>query len=219
MKVNPGRLAIGSVLVSQSGRIIVGAHGTLTGAGTLAGDQRETAGGQVIAKSGTLSIVGHVTVGGTLTIKDAGTLELSSANANTVSFAQGHGVLRLVAPGKFSGDITGLSAGDTIDLPGVKAVSADLPNGVLTVTGSHGGVYALHVAGALTGNAFTFVSDGKDGTNPVLRPKGNPILPADRLIFSEAALAYPSVPGDGALIALSLFHSGFVEAAHDLLWA
>jgi hypothetical protein len=89
--------------------------------------------------------------------------------ANTETFLDGKGTLRLEAPGSFTGDISGFQKGDKIDLVGAPVTSLSYAgttsSGVLTVMNNTTTVAALNLLGNYTTASFGHVTDGGTGTN------------------------------------------------------
>jgi hypothetical protein len=73
-----------------------------------------------------------------------------------------HETLALASPGKMIATISGFGTTDMIDLLGITATGS-FANGILTLTGPHGGHAALHFAGSYA-SGFTIGSDGRGGT-------------------------------------------------------
>jgi hypothetical protein len=106
-----------------------GGAGSFTNSGLLekAAGSGESAIGVAVANndsidaaSGTLDLTGAVTGKGAMTISGGATLELDNkaASTQTVAFGTGGGALKLTDPGAFFGSVSGLGAGDAIDLTG-----------------------------------------------------------------------------------------------------
>ncbi len=129
--------------------------GPVSGAGTL-----DVAGGTVVL-GGTETATGGVRL-------DAGTLELAptaSVAGGTINF-NGPATLRLDAGGSLGATLTGLAAGDTVDLAGVAygtALSAHVSGGTLSVT-SGGTTVATAAAALPDGTAVRVLSDGAGGS-------------------------------------------------------
>ena len=106
-----------------------------------------------------------------VTIASGGTFEISSASADTVTFAGSTGTLKLDAPSNFSGEIFNfrgngrLSGSDQIDLTNInfKSVKDTYAKGVLTVTDGTN-TDKLNLNGLYNLANFSFASDGSGGT-------------------------------------------------------
>ena len=89
------------------------------------------------------------------------------------------GTLKLDQPGDLTGAITGLVAGDAIDLAGVQATSAVVSGSTLTVTAG-AQTYKYQVSGSgLATNTFAMEDDQHGGTDLVLGPPGPTISSPD----------------------------------------
>jgi hypothetical protein len=99
------------------------------------------------------------------------TLEISSADSASVTFAASTGMLKLDQPSTFSGEIFGftgngtLAGSDQIDLAGMNynTVHDSYANGVLTVTDGTNTVN-LNFSGTYSLGNFKFADDGSGGT-------------------------------------------------------
>jgi hypothetical protein len=143
--------------------------------------------GALLAASGTLTLDGVVTGSGMGEIK-AGTLNVASAFAQTVTFLSGAtGVLKLTDFTDFTGRVKGLSTTgvNSIDLVGLafsatksKATyTGTTASGVLKVT--NGTLTAsIVLTGNYLGHAFTLSSDGSGGTKVVDPPAAAPLAQA-----------------------------------------
>jgi hypothetical protein len=160
----------GSIIDPSGGELIVASGASVTGTGTIAVPIENDA--TITASGGLLDISGAITGVGQLTIAAGSDLELSGVTAQTVSFGGNVGTLKLDDPASFTGAITGLVEGDTIDLAGVQATSAVVNGSTLTVTAG-AQTFTYQVAGAgLSGNVFAIENDQQDGSNLVLSPPG-----------------------------------------------
>ena len=111
--------------------------------------------GMVEILPGGYSSIGGAVTGGTTSahghflIDDRAAIEFTNSvvSTQTVSFADGRGLLRLDSPGTFAGTISGLTAGDIIDFAGsIIASSASIAGSTLTVTESNAATLAYTVA-------------------------------------------------------------------------
>ncbi len=153
----------GTINVAGSGgfyAVVLGAALTFSNFGTVE-----------ILPGGFGQIGGAVTGGtapahGQFLIDDRAALEFTSSviSTQTVSFADGRGLLRLDSPGTFAGTISGLAAGDIVDFAGSIIVSsASIAGPTLTVTESNATTVQLTVAnvGANTSANFDVLSTDK----------------------------------------------------------
>ena len=88
---------------------------------------------------------------------------------SNVAFANGSGTLTLDNPTTFQSSITGLTVGDTINLPGIAVQSAIVSGSTLTITQTNDQTLQYQVSGALTGNSFSILSNAA-GTKLILLP-------------------------------------------------
>jgi hypothetical protein len=109
---------------------------------------------------------------GSATIGTGATLELTTADSASVTFAGSTGTLRLDQPSTFTGTVSGFGAQDAIDLPGIafdaQTTLGYLPNGnqtggILTLTN---GTHSANIAflGNYMASSFATVSDNSGGT-------------------------------------------------------
>ncbi len=160
----------GSIIDPSGGELIVASGASVTGTGTIAVPIEND--GTMSASGGLLDIAGAITGTGQLAITPGADLELSGMTAETVSFGGNVGTLKLDDPASFTGAITGLVKGDTIDLAGVQATSAVVNSSTLTVTAG-AQTFNYQVAGAgLSGDVFAIQNDQQGGSNLVLGPPG-----------------------------------------------
>jgi hypothetical protein len=165
VQIGGGALTTGGTTVESSGRIV--GFGAVQG--VLVND------GLVTASGGDLQIEGTVSGAGSFEIAPGAMLELGSgADSANVSFG-GVGRLALDDPAGFRGAISGLIAGDIIDLAGEAASFVSLSGGVLTVLVG-GAQQSFNLSGALSGKVFSPVSDGAGGTDCVLEDAAHPTI-------------------------------------------
>ena len=173
-------IAFGTLDVSASGRVLVGAaagvdgavaigsNSSLTGVGSLEGDAVLSDGGMVVATAavpGALTIDGNVH--GTGTIKPLMTLEVDGGIDPGVTIAFGPssgaqtGALILDVPAANLGTIAGFALGNSIDIQGSLFDSAVFVQGTsgaagtLTLRGSAAAPLSLAVEGTYAPDAFT----------------------------------------------------------------
>ncbi len=121
--------------------------------------------GTVEILSGGYGYIGGAVTGGTapthgsFQIDDRAALEFTNSviSTQTVSFADGRGLLRLDSPGTFAGTISGLAVGDIIDFAGSIIVSsASIAGSTLTVTESNAATLAYTVANVEANTSANF---------------------------------------------------------------
>jgi hypothetical protein len=139
---------------------------TFSGFGAVTGLDNN---GLITATGGTLDIAGAVTGGGRADIASGAEMEIGGpvAAGQTVSFGGAVGVLKLDDPADFKGAITGLVAGDTIDLAGATVTGFTLSPTALVVDTASGSL-SLALSGDLNGLTFSPTSDGAGGTDLTL---------------------------------------------------
>jgi hypothetical protein len=200
------------------GTIAVGVGGKVIGQGFVKGEVNEVNGGTIEAQGGPLIITGQVSGGGTLLIDDGATLSFESSNANAVRFEGPAGILKMPDPTKFTGKITGLEAGDTIDFRFTKISRVSLNGHTLTVTEADHSTLTYQVCGTFTNTGFAIQSDGHGGDQIVLMAIPAPSrFEAGLQNFTVAMASFgptagaaepPVVPIDGSQ------HQPFVAATH-----
>ena len=165
---------LGTATVNSSGTWSFATGSLATGFHTFTATDTDAA-GNVSKASASLSamVKGPVTASNppSVTIVGGGTFEISSASADTVTFAGSTGTLKLDAPSTFSGKIFNfrgngtLSGSDQIDLTNINfhSVKDTYANGVLTVTDGTN-TDKLTLNGSYTLANFSFASDGSGGT-------------------------------------------------------
>ena len=152
-----GTIAVraGGVLQTNSMSVLAGSSVSVDGASvtTIFGDLGL---GGAFSSAGSVTVSGTLSGGGTLTLGGGVTTVGTLAQA-TVAFAAPNTTLRV---GMLSGtsQVTGLQAGDRVDLVGATAIingnTVSTPTGTLVLAGA--GAYSL----ALDGNGGTFVTNG-----------------------------------------------------------
>lgn len=151
----------GSTLVSSG--LTVGASGYMYGATATSGGC--TNDGTIEARSGLLKFAGRVASinGGTLLIGQGGTLQIATSGviSNTIVFGVGT-FLILDQPNQAQVPISGLAAGDSIDLKGFSASSVTFTPTLLTVTS--GKTTLSWTLLNTTAGSVTFGADAGTGT-------------------------------------------------------
>jgi FecR protein/Carbohydrate binding domain len=166
----------GATLSIYTGATVTNLGGVLeaTNGGTLAIDDPLTNLGTVKAIGGTVDVSGAVSGTGSDIISNHGILEFrSSVSAGqTVTYQDATGMLALSDPGDFSGHITGIALGDTIDLSNIapsSIESATINGAQLDVVETGGQTLTFNIAGNLNGNQFVATSDHNGGTDLTLQ--------------------------------------------------
>ncbi len=162
-----GEIEVGAKGHAALGRLVVDGGRTLVGTGTIRGPI--TVSGELRASGGTLTLAGNAAGHGVI---GAGAVEIDTGSVliarnemrerHVVFLAGTNETLGLNSPGKVTATISGFGTTDTIDLLGITATGS-FANGILTLTGAHGGHAALHFAGSYA-SGFTIGSDGHGGT-------------------------------------------------------
>ncbi len=192
MTVDPlASLSMQGGSVIGNGAITIDAGANVSGDGAIS--VTTTNDGAITASGGLLDVASAIAGTGALAIGASGAeLEIGGATTESMSFGGNVGTLKLDAPTSFTGAITGLVQGDTIDLAGVQATSAVVNGSTLTVTaGSQTLTYQVAGAG-LSGNVFVIENDQHGGSDLVLGPPG-PVIsgPGAQTVFTD----FPAVLG------------------------
>ena len=141
------------------------------------GNDTVTLKGDLSASLGLGSAILYVAQGGSDTINSSGltsdqTIEIAPG-AGTLNVKMGiDETLKLDAPLAFSGTISGFTAGDVLDLSGMKATSAKLVNNNTLEVNYDGGLVDFHLAGSINYSNYKFgiQSDGSGGTDIAVTP-------------------------------------------------
>jgi hypothetical protein len=177
-----GRIQLsGGKLSAASLSVLTG--GLLTGSGTIAPAVANS--GSISITAGTLDFIGGLTNNATITasggtlfansaVSGTGAIQLlkkglanfgtTVASTDTVQFKDATGVIDLPDPTDFHGTISGMAAGDIIDLINITVSGHSYNSGTLTVVSSVG-TFGLHIPGSFTSTSFNFNSDNHGGTN------------------------------------------------------
>ncbi len=169
-----GRIDINGGSIVNNNATAISSTGQIVGVGTAGLIQSAVDNeGTLVANSGTLTIEGAVTGAGLAAIA-AGTLDLTAAFGQNVTFEAGStGTLELAHSVDYSGTISGFSTsganaldlGDISYLKGTTTAtfSGTTTGGILTVTdGTH--TAEIKLTGDYTASTFTTSSDGNGGT-------------------------------------------------------
>jgi hypothetical protein len=125
------------------------------------------------------ALIGHGAIAGAgrLSIAAGATLEADSTVAAklSVAFEGDAATLALTTPQMFGATLSGLAAGDTIDLLGLQATGAkvDARDRLVIVDGATR-VAQLQLSGAYAGATFAVGADGQGGTDITLESPGPP---------------------------------------------
>ena len=162
-----GAVEVGGTSHLKAGRLVIDGGHTLSGAGTING--AVTNSGVILALGGSLAFggnaSGHGVIGAGAVEIDTGALLLARNDLRVpqaIFLAGTNETLGLASPGKVTSTISGFGITDTIDLLNITATGS-FANGVLTLTGPHGGHAALHFAGSYA-SGFTIGGDSHGGT-------------------------------------------------------
>ncbi len=199
--VDPGAVFVGSVLGTSTAQNTLDLassvnSGTLTSLGTqftgfqtleidsgakwLFSGANNLASGGTLINSGTatiantLDITGAVMGSGTLVVASGATLEIGGALAatQTIDFTGANGVAQFGATAGLSGILSGLVAGDTIDLSSLASAGAtatlESGNTLLVNSGATSVTLTLDPSGSYTSDVLTPSSDGASGTDIVV---------------------------------------------------
>ena len=191
-------LGHGTIGTGNTNLILDNASGTIEATGgTLTintGDTFTNSGAIATGSGGTLQVDDVVAGTGSGTIGSGGVMvfEAGVASGQTITFTDGTGTLKLADPGAFDATLTGLQAGDIIDLTNETVTSAVWNGSTLTLNGTP---VTFAISGGLpAGDTFAFMSDGggSGGTDLIVAPQ--------LLTFS----ASPATGTEGSAIPLSL---------------
>ena len=170
---SPLDVLVGSVQLSggavSASSLMVGKGATIIGFGLVSGPLAD--GGSIKAQGGVLDITGAVSGAGLSNINANATLELDAADSAPVKFLSSTtGSLELLQSQSFTGSVSGLGAGDSLDLRDISFVSAGeatfsgkSSGGTLTVSdGTHQA--KINLIGNYMASIWTASSDGHGGT-------------------------------------------------------
>jgi hypothetical protein len=146
--------------VTLAGGAILSGLGDLVASG--AAEKIALAGGEILASGGTLALDGNVTMssGGSIAIAGSAALELlQGAAGGEITFTGSDAVLTIENPASESSAVSGMLAGDVIDLVGVAPSMVSDTTG--TIITEAGGGFALGTAAGQPG--VSIVSDGAGG--------------------------------------------------------
>jgi hypothetical protein len=180
-------LALGTI-TNTGGTVLIDANGTLTidttytidqsgGPEAIVNDGRiDVTGGDVtvtdgsFTNSGTIAVSGGyvdldtttLTSSGAILIGNGSTFEIAPATAANVTYSD-PATLILDNPTAYTGTLSGLTAGDMLQLDGLDIASAGILGTTLTVSLSGGGALTYQTGPGLSGTTFS-VSQGSDGS-------------------------------------------------------
>jgi hypothetical protein len=126
-------------------------------------------GGTIVSGVAVTLAAGGIVSGGLTLAGGTAVISGSVSSSQTISFAGSGGDLALATPGGFAALISGFSAGDQIDLLGLRFSSETFTqasggtSGTLTLSGSSGQASVTLLGGYAT-SSFIVSSDGAGGT-------------------------------------------------------
>ena len=179
--LDQGTVQIAGALVSDAqitlaGGTLAAGAATLAGGGTLAGFGTVVAsgagatiglsGGEILAEGGLLELDGHVTVSGgaSIVITGSSALALAAAAGGAISFSGAGAMLTITNPAAELSAVTGMVAGDVIDLVGINPGYVSDAAGTLSIRNGGGqslGGFSLGVAPEQP--AVEVLADGNGG--------------------------------------------------------
>jgi hypothetical protein len=161
-----------------SSHTLVNVNDTIAGAGSLGGaltplTLTNQAHGVIEAIGGTLDAAGGIGGSGKIVIEAGAAFELGESSKNAVVFAPpavlggslSGALLILDEASAYTGVLTSLAAGDTIDLANTLASSATITHGELVVTLTAGGTLSYNLAGTAPHLEAAASSDDQGGTD------------------------------------------------------
>ncbi|HET6185231.1 MAG TPA: hypothetical protein VFA03_16770 [Acetobacteraceae bacterium] len=177
---DPGSLSVTGRITVVGGTVLaapltVAAGGVVSGAGVIGSSTGNVYdSGIILGRGGQLTINGSILPGpsgfGSVWINVDGTLAVSGQEADPVWFIGASGELILSQPALMSGQISGFTGADLIDLTNVGTAGLSLSyasngnSGVLTVRSGTVVMASLQFLGAYVTQNFTFMPDGHGGT-------------------------------------------------------
>ena len=236
---NSGMVTVTAVNNAIGGTIINnGSFDDAASSGTVAVQEASFTndGTLTIVAQATLDITGAISGIGLIQIDANAIAELGGATAagQTVTFNNTDGVLKLDASVSFSGDISGFSAGDSIDLTALTFMSSyeaawNSGTGVLKIVDTANGnavVETLDVTGHLSDGLVTLASDGASGMEISVTPEtfidvsSGDVLVSD--IPGQAYSAYEKVYANGVYTSLDYIFtnvSGQAYSAYETIYS
>ncbi len=158
--------------VTTAGALIL-AGVTTIGGRTVVFNDAVTNNGSLVVNGATADIVGAVTGTGSATVVNGAAVEFGSSDAQSLNFSGTASTVLFDQPAEFTGPLTGLALGDTIDLKNTTVTSAVISGSTLTVNESSGGPLTYTIGGAISGDYFAIQSDSNGGDELVLSPVGS----------------------------------------------
>jgi hypothetical protein len=150
-----------------------------------------------VAGGGSAYLGGTLTGTGQLLIGAHGKVEIAGATGQSATFTDHNATLQLDMPAKYTGVLTSLVSGDTIDLVGETVTGAFFSGQTLVVNG----VSAYAVAGDVSGDTISIVGSDLIINGPVTcfaagtgidTPDGN--IPVERLCIGDIVLTEDAGP-------------------------
>jgi hypothetical protein len=126
----------------------------------------------------------------------AGSLEIAGPLIASQEIFDRTGVTLKFDDPSAAGPITGMLAGDVIDLAGVSVTAASYDRATLTLQKAGGGTLAITLSGALFGDQVQTASDGQGGTNVFWTPPASSIITGtSNTLWSDGATWTGGIPG------------------------
>jgi hypothetical protein len=178
----------GAGTIGGTGTIVINADAFLTGTGGIQSTTNNY--GIIEADTGLLRIDGILTGPGALEIAAGSTLELGGATEENVSFTGSSGlppvggVLAIDGGASDTGVVSGLGAGDIIELLGYTVADASITGTTLTADLVGGGTKTLEVAPGLNGLHFS-IGTGQDGLSDAITVEAAPCFCPGTLIETD----------------------------------
>jgi hypothetical protein len=207
LDISGGKLVLGGGMFKAASLDLTAVTSRLVGHGTI--EHPITNAGVITANAGTLVIAGALNGAGALAINASSTLKLTGGTSENVSFAGTDSQLILGTPAAFTGTLSGIEAGDSIDLAGEMASSASISGTSLLVTLTNHSVLDYTLASALPMQGVSVSSDGGTGSELTFyQLPAAPTAAEMRFITPPAPAAASAVPTSESLPPLRELWSG-----------
>jgi hypothetical protein len=213
MLFNSGQITTGPSIANTDGlrgAVVLTALSNTGSISIAAGDlmlvqSTATNNGTIATTDSNTTIQGALSGSGTVTI-DGGTVAVGAvASTQTVEFTgSSGGELILNQPGSFAGTIAGFAAGDTINLTGIAAASAQIEAGdkLVLTDAANLTLATLQMTGDFTGDMFQITPDGNGGSVVSVAPR-TAALRHTTLFGQYIAAGFDLAPGHAAGVALT----------------
>ncbi len=181
--------------------------------------------GTLEADAGTLVVNDTVTGSGTALLKNGGSIFLNSAYSGNAAF-DGLPGDHLYLAQTFSGKVTGIDLGDTIDLrylgyAGDFTLASSIAGGNTTLNilnGAHAVVQALHLTGLYDASQFSVSNDGGGGTwLSEIVDQPNLTTHDDTVTLVVAGQTWKALAGNDSVTGTSGDDKVFGDAGNDIL--